>query len=451
MLARLSSGPSKSRFQARNESLPTNRFVQGRAVRPSIDADAHRRKSARKQGGGDFGAQTCASLPRGQSDAEPEPTRSVPVGSGRCSLALEFSELIAHATIRDKQLTNHDPQRADGARQPDSRNSRPSTVRSHPFAIAAAAAIGALTAAALYNRDRARAAERDNPPTGRFVEINGVRLHYVERGQGVPLVLLHGNGSMVQDFQSSGLIEMAAKKYRVIAFDRPGFGHSERPRSTVWTPDKQADLIDAALKKIGVTRAIVLGHSWGASVAIALAQKYPRAVASLVLASGYYYPSARADVVFASGPAVPVAGDVMRYTLAPLIGRAMWPIVLKKIFGPAPVPQKFAGFPKEMALRPSQIRAIAAESALMIPNAFAMQGDYAGLNIPVVIVAGDGDRLIDIDDQSARLHEDIAQSTFHRIRGAGHMLHQTAPGAVMAAIDEAAATGRAAEALPRAA
>jgi pimeloyl-ACP methyl ester carboxylesterase len=351
-------------------------------------------------------------------------------------------------------LTERNPHRAADNRQARPRNSQLTTIRSHPFAIAAGLASAALTLAAFYNRACANEAERDNPPTGKFVEIDGVRLHYVERGRGEPLVLLHGNGSMIEDFESSGLIDMSAKKYRVIAFDRPGFGHSERPRSTIWTPEKQADLIHAALQKIGVSRAIVLGHSWGASVAAALALKYPQAVASLVLASGYYYPSARADVVLASGPAVPVLGDIMRYTLAPILGRAMWPIVLRKIFGPAPTPQKFDGFPKEMALRPSQIRAIAAESALMIPNAIAMQGDYAGLKMPVVIISGDGDRLIDLEDQSARLHEDIAQSTFHRVRGAGHMVHQSAPAAVMAAIEEASAAGhgpRPVEDLPRAA
>jgi pimeloyl-ACP methyl ester carboxylesterase len=346
-------------------------------------------------------------------------------------------------------MTEHNPI-PHAARGAPSRRVKHSAPTSHRVAITAAATIGALALSALYNRQRAKQAERDNPPAGRFVEINGVRLHYVERGAGEPLVLLHGNGSMVQDFNTSGLIGMAAQKYRVIAFDRPGFGHSERPRATVWTPQAQADLIHAALAKIGVSRAIVLGHSWGASVAAALALKYPQAVGSLVLASGYYYPSPRADVVLASGPAVPVAGDLMRYTLAPILGRAMWPIVLRKIFGPAPTPHKFAGFPKEMALRPSQIRAVAAESALMIPNAFRMQGDYADLKMPVVIISGDDDRLIDID-QSARLHEEIAQSSFHRVRGAGHMVHQTAPAAIMAAIDEAAAAGREAEVLPRAA
>jgi pimeloyl-ACP methyl ester carboxylesterase len=323
--------------------------------------------------------------------------------------------------------------------------------KSQAFAISAVAAVGALATAALYNRERAKQAKRDNPPAGRFIEVGGVRLHYVERGQGEPLVLLHGNGSMVQDFESSGLIDLAAEKYRVIAFDRPGFGYSERPRSTIWTPEAQADLIHAALARMRVSRAIVLGHSWGASVAIALALKYAQAVGSLVLASGYYYPSVRADVVLASGPAVPVIGDVMRYTLAPILGRLMWPLVLRKIFGPAATPRKFEGFPKELALRPSQIRATAAESALMIPDAFAARGGYAELKMPLVIISGDQDRLVDIEDQSGRLHQAVAQSTFRRVRGVGHMVHQTAPGAVMAAIDEAAAAGREKEGLPRAA
>jgi pimeloyl-ACP methyl ester carboxylesterase len=108
---------------------------------------------------------------------------------------------------------------------------------------------------------------------------------------------------MIEDFQSSGLIDLAPKKYRVIAFDRPGFHHSERPRSRIWTPAAQADLIAAALEEIGVPRAIVLGHSWGTLVALAFAVKYPQEVQALILASGYYYPNARADVVILSPPA----------------------------------------------------------------------------------------------------------------------------------------------------
>src|SRR5215204_1640168 len=160
------------------------------------------------------------------------------------------------------------------------------SLKAHPYAVAGAIALGAMVVAALLNRHFTNKAERENTPTGRFVEVDGVRLHYVERGSGEPLVLLHGNGSMIQDFETSGLVDMAAKSYRVIVFDRPGYGHSERPRSTIWTAEAQADLIHEALARLGVSRAIVLGHSWGASVAVALALKYERMVKALVLASG---------------------------------------------------------------------------------------------------------------------------------------------------------------------
>jgi pimeloyl-ACP methyl ester carboxylesterase len=310
--------------------------------------------------------------------------------------------------------------------------------QTHPYVMAAVAVAGALAVSALVNRHMAKNAESDNPPAGQFLEVNGVRLHYVERGSGAPLVLLHGNGSMIQDFESSGLIDLAAKNYRVIVFDRPGFGHSDRPRNVVWTPAAQAELINSALRRLGVSHAIVLGHSWGASVAIALALKYPKLVHGLVLASGYYYPTLRPDVVALSAPAVPLLGDILGHTLSPIVSRVMWPLLMTKIFGPRSVPKKFEGFPKEMALRPSQIRASAAESALMIPDAFRFRNEYANLKMPVVIVAGEEDRLVDIDAQSSRLHHDVSQSKFRRVPETGHMIHQTATSVVMSAINEVA-------------
>lgn len=313
--------------------------------------------------------------------------------------------------------------------------SRPST----RTAVIGLTAVG-LAALAGVNHLLARKAERDNPSAGRFLNVNGVRLHYVERGRGEAVVLLHGNGSMIQDFQSSGLLDLAARKYRVIVLDRPGYGHSNRPRNRIWTPEAQADLIHDALAQLGIGRATILGHSWGCSVAVALAHKYPDLVSGLVLASGYYYPSARLDVVGMGVPAVPVLGDVLRYTISPVLSRLMWPLLMRKIFGPEAVPEKFAGFPKAMALRPSQIRASAAESALMVPDALAAGDTYSRLKMPVAIIAGDDDRLIDAEDQSTRLHGDIPHSSFHRIPGAGHMIHQTATEAVMSAIDKVAAS-----------
>lgn len=321
---------------------------------------------------------------------------------------------------------------------------RPARRRLSRRAIAGLA-IAALAVSAYANHCAARRAERENPPLGRFLEIDGVRLHYVERGSGPVLVLLHGNGSMIQDFESSGLVARAARTHRVIVFDRPGYGHSARPRSRIWTDAAQADLLHKALRHLDVSRATVLGHSWGCAVAVALARRDPPMVGALVLASGYYYPRPRLDVAAMSAPAVPLLGDMLRYAVSPLLGRLLWPLLVKQVFGPAPVPPAFRAFPREMAVRPSQLRASAAESALMIPQA-AAHGGYGDLRMPVAILTGDDDQVVDPETQSARLHREIAQSSLERLPGIGHMIHHSATDAVMAAIDRL--EGRSAGSVP---
>jgi pimeloyl-ACP methyl ester carboxylesterase len=309
----------------------------------------------------------------------------------------------------------------------------------YPVASAIVATAGLMAAATIVNRRLAESAQRDNPPQGRFIDIDGVRLHYVERGSGRPLVLLHGNGSMIQDFESSGLIDLAAKDYRVIVFDRPGFGHTVRPRNVVWTPDAQAELFKDALAHLGVEKAIVLGHSWGASVAIALAVKHPSMVEALILASGYYFPTVRSDAIMAmAGPAMPGVGDILSNTISPIVSRLMWPAMLRKLFGPKSVPQKFNGFPKSLAVRPSQLRAAAAEAGLMVPAAILASKTYNQLAMPVFIMAGEDDRLINIDEQSGRLHRAIKHSKMRRVPKGGHMIQQSDTADVMAAVDEAA-------------
>ena len=96
----------------------------------------------------------------------------------------------------------------------------------------------ALGASALWTQAQTRRAEREHPPLGRFLQVDGVHLHYVERGQGQPLVLLHGLMTLIEDWGTSGVLDRAAERYRVIAFDRPGYGYSVRTRDRVWTPGR---------------------------------------------------------------------------------------------------------------------------------------------------------------------------------------------------------------------
>jgi pimeloyl-ACP methyl ester carboxylesterase len=267
--------------------------------------------------------------------------------------------------------------------------------------------------------------------------VDGVRLHYFEQGHGDPLVLIHGNGTMIQDFLVSGIVDELAKRHRVIIIDRPGYGYSERPRA-LWTPRAHATLYQTALERLGVSQAVVLGHSWGSLVAVALALQAPQLVRSLVLASGYYYPTLRADVFLFSPPAIPVIGDVMRYTVSPVIGRLILPGLIKAMFAPADVPERFDRLmPKELMLRPSQLRAAAEDAALMTPVTVELQQHYRELTLPVVIIAGADDQIADVGRQSERLHRELPGSEFIAIPGQGHMIHHLAPDQVIGAIERA--------------
>ncbi len=300
-----------------------------------------------------------------------------------------------------------------------------------PLLAGSAAALGAV---ALYNLSRAKTAESQHPAIGRFLTVDGVRLHYLERGRGEPVVLIHGNGTMIEDFVVSGLVSRLAERYRVIVIDRPGYGYSTRPRS-LWTPSAHATLFRNALVQLGVDGAVVLGHSWGTLVALALVIQASAFVRGLVLVSGYYFPTARADVVLFSPPAIPVIGDVMRYTISPPVARLMLPGLLRAMFAPAPVTQRFdREFPKELMLRPSQIRASAEDAAMMTPSVMELQSHYAELQMPVVIVAGGNDQIVDVGRHSVRLHHELPGSELIIVPGQGHMVHHVAPEQIIGAV-----------------
>jgi pimeloyl-ACP methyl ester carboxylesterase len=141
--------------------------------------------------------------------------------------------------------------------------------------------------------------------------------------------------------------------------------------------------------------------------------------------------------------AVPVLGDVMRCTLSPPLGWLIRHRVFRNLFAPSPVPARFeAEFPVGLALRPSQLKASAADTALMIPDAPRHAPRYGELAMPVFIMAGTGDRMVDFDRQAAWLHQQIPHSQLEAVEAAGHMLHHIEPRRVAATIEAATGAGQ---------
>ena len=234
---------------------------------------------------------------------------------------------------------------------------------------------------------------------------------------------------MIGDFVSSGVTERVGPGHRVVAFDRPGFGFSERPRDRTWGPFEQATLLLRAFSLLGIERPIVVGHSWGTLVALALALKDPEKVAGLVLLSGYYYPM----------PMPPSNANTLAASMFPIVMPFVWrlmaPGAVRRVFEPCAVPERFKkNYSIPHALRPSQIKAVAEEAAMLVESARSLSRLYKELSVPVRLIAGSDDRIVETDKHSARLHRELGTSTFRNVLGSGHMVHHAAPEEVIAAI-----------------
>jgi pimeloyl-ACP methyl ester carboxylesterase len=152
----------------------------------------------------------------------------------------------------------------------------------------AIAAVGGVIVAALTLRWLVRPREdidwRGARPPGSIVEIDGVGVHYIERGGGPgAVVLIHGFGGHTYTFRY--LIPELSRDHRVVAVDLKGFGYSERPKKSDYSLGEQARLVVRLMDELGIERASVVGHSLGGEAAMRMAAGWPERVERIVLAA----------------------------------------------------------------------------------------------------------------------------------------------------------------------
>ncbi|WP_246061361.1 alpha/beta fold hydrolase [Paenibacillus oralis] len=297
----------------------------------------------------------------------------------------------------------------------------------------------AIMLAALYgyNQKKLRKAEMDFPPSGKFVKADGIRLHYLERGQGRPVVFLHGGVLRGHDFDQ--VMELAAAKgYRALAFDRPGYGHSARPKHRSVTPIDQAKLLHEALTKLGVDRPILVGHSWSGLLVLSYASLYPGDLAGIVtLGGGMYkegYPAEKGDPI-SSIVTMPVVGPIVMNLLLAALGSVMVRQIIKATFAPEPLPADYERETLALWLRPSQFRANREDVLAFAPAASEMSPNYRRILAPAVIVVGLRDPF-PTKEHSYRLHRDMPNAALIELPHAAHMIPQHHPQAVIDAVEK---------------
>lgn len=270
------------------------------------------------------------------------------------------------------------------------------------------------------------------PYFGQFISVDGLRLHFVSKGAGRPIVFIHGNPGSHQDF-SRNLLGKLSESYRTVAFDRPGHGHSERHQGATDTVEVQAQTLWAALKQLSIERPIIVGHSWGGAVALAMALD-GQDLEGLVLLAPAAYPGDPAQW-WTLLPHLPLLGNFFLKTLTPLLGGRIVRSSLKEAYDPQPVQEDYAQAAAALWTRPEQIRACASDDRSLDDSLKLLSERYGEIRVPVVMVTGDSDLLVNPEEQASRLHRSIRESKLICLEGVGHQIPQTRPEVVIEAIE----------------
>jgi pimeloyl-ACP methyl ester carboxylesterase len=295
----------------------------------------------------------------------------------------------------------------------------------------------------LFTIYMARKVERLLPPRGRFVDVSGARLHLREFDGGAPgapaLLLVHGLAGQLEHY-TYGVTDRLAGRWRMVAVDRPGCGHSTSGPGTPADLETQADALAALIDELGLERPLVVGHSLGGALALALALHHPQRVGGLALIAPLTHMQDTVPPVF-EGLTIqsPRWRRFVAWTLATPATIRNTRTSLEQVFGPDPVPHDFAtrggGL---LGLRPGAFLSASADLQALPDRLPEQQMRYGELRVPVSILYGKDDRILDWRTHGLALADKVDGARLELVAG-GHMLPITHPDVTAAFIDAAAA------------
>ena len=285
---------------------------------------------------------------------------------------------------------------------------------------------------------------RRHRPGGRFIDVGGVPQHVVEMAPGpeasgtaLPVVLLHGAGANLLDMDVA-LGERLALRHRVILIDRPGFGFSARGTRKSASPAFQAGVVNEIFDRLGVSRAIVVGHSWGGSLALTFALDYPQRVAGLVLVASPTHPT-MSFMTWHNALFTSPLGWLFARTLALPLGALLIELGIRAAFLPQTMPPRYSKRTAAwLILRPATLMANWQDVGGLDPFLRGQVGRYGELAAPTIALNGDRDPVVKPERNAAKLAEAAPVVKVEILPGFGHMLHHAAADRVASAVEDVA-------------
>ncbi|MGY2163632.1 alpha/beta fold hydrolase [Pseudomonas tolaasii] len=307
------------------------------------------------------------------------------------------------------------------------------------WVVAAGVVVGASALLWAFSALMTRRIETAVPINGRFVEVEGERFHYVDEGKGPPLVMIHGlmGSSRNLTYALSGQLR---ERFRVITLDRLGSGYSTRHAGTAADLPAQARQIAAFIKTLDLDKPLVLGHSLGGAIALALALDHPHAVSGLILVAPLTHPQRLLPWVFLSLAVRPAwLRRWVSHTLTLPIGLLTKGSVVKGVFAPDPAPADFAtrggGL---LGMRPDNFYAASTEINTVNVHLPEMVKRYAQLTLPIGLMYGARDKVLDFQKHGQALASKVPGLKLQVVEGRGHMLPITATERVAAVVEQVA-------------
>jgi pimeloyl-ACP methyl ester carboxylesterase len=273
----------------------------------------------------------------------------------------------------------------------------------------------------------ARRVEKALPPRGKFVEVPGGRIHYWEKGAGPAIVMVHGLGGQSGNF-AFGVVEKLMDEFRVIVIDRPGAGYSTRQSDESARLSAQAKFVADFIHALGLDRPLLVGHSLGGAISLAVALDFPDSISGLALVAPLTHVPPHVPEPFRP---LDIKSSFLRravaWTLGVPIGILRGPGIVKKIFAPEPVPADFAirgaGL---LTLRPSHFYSVSTDLVSVNAELFQMPARYPSVRVSVGILYGTSDEILDYRAQGEAMTVKVPGLRLKLVEG-GHMLPVTQP------------------------
>jgi pimeloyl-ACP methyl ester carboxylesterase len=275
-------------------------------------------------------------------------------------------------------------------------------------------------------------------PTGSFAQVGKLRIHYLERpGSGTPIVLIHGLPGTAEDWED---VTPLLTGHRTIAIDRPGFGYS----TGGYVPfDRQLEAIHELLAKLHVVRPILAGHSYGGTISLGFAERYPSEVRGLVLvdagAAGLR-PSGfkRIQAHVLQFLQLPVVRQIADVTFSQLLRTVSADQGDSEAFHPQLVAAAHRRRLLAINMTHGNLEALAGEDLAFGSVIAQIDKRLGAIEVPAVVIQGDGDELVK-PIYGRRLAAALPHARLVMLYG-GHMQPYDHPASIAAAVQSLSRT-----------